>query len=102
MERVEVVSRLAGPGKHTAAVLEPNVQQGGSSALKRFSSCRNMERMRGGHYEVDTQEFKVPALVKHIDDPRTQAEWTSLVSMDPFGDPRGFSSPLATLLPLAY
>jgi len=46
-----------------------------------------MERMRGGHYEVDTQEFKVPALVKHINDPRTQAEWAGLTTIDPFGDP---------------
>ena len=46
-----------------------------------------MERMRGGHYEVDTQEFRVPALVEHIDDPRTQAEWGGLISMDPFGEP---------------
>jgi GTP cyclohydrolase II len=44
-----------------------------------------MERMRGGHYEVDTSEFKVPSLVKHIDDPRTQAEWAPITTMDPFG-----------------
>jgi len=42
--------------------------------------------MRGGHYEVDTQEFRVPALVEHIADPRTQAEWSELTTLDPFGN----------------
>lgn len=54
-------------------------------AIAEVQTGRNMERMRGGHYEVDTQEFRVPMLVDHINDPRTQEQWGPITTMDPYG-----------------
>ena len=41
--------------------------------------------MRGGHYKADTQEFRVPMVKKHLEDPLTQQQWGGITTMDPYG-----------------
>eukprot|EP00164_Ancoracysta_twista_P010516 GFYU01015894.1.p1 GENE.GFYU01015894.1~~GFYU01015894.1.p1 ORF type:complete len:822 (-),score=283.67 GFYU01015894.1:1-2412(-) len=54
-------------------------------ALAELKVGRKLHRAKEGHMQEKTDEWVVPELKAHLNDPRTQANWADIATLDPRG-----------------